>query len=275
MEFGQSMMPSMLLKPKSNKIVLSFFELISLKIQRINSRLAFVVIGPLVHYLVFKRFRITIENLMAIRRQYKAILKEATGPILVCPNHLTLVDSIIQAVALNSLAGHFFHFRSLPWNLPEKKNFYHKILWRLLCYLGKSIPVVRGASPVEGKKSVEKMHYLLKCGEIISIFPEGKRSRSGFVDDVDYSYAVGHLLKEFPETNVLCLYMRGIKSGGFSNFPMEGENFYFELKLIKPESKENGLKKVRDLSKQVITELKAMENNYLLKGSHANEAVGW
>ncbi|OUR97903.1 hypothetical protein A9Q84_06820 [Halobacteriovorax marinus] len=214
------------------------------------------------HLLFHVKFKYQVDNLKELRKQYKDLLKEAKGPVLVCTNHLTLIDSIIQGVILSSIPNYLLHFRRLPWNLPEKKNFYHKLHWRMVCYLGKCIPVTRKASPKQAKESTDKMLYILNRGDLISIFPEGKRSRTGIVDDEDFSYGTGQLLKSLPNTKVLCIYMRGIKNGGFANFPSKGERFHLSMKMTTPTSELKGLRKVRDLSIQVISEIKKMEEEY-------------
>ena len=59
----------------------------------------------------------------AVRRQYQRILRERRGPLLVCANHLTMIDSAIIAWALGSPAWYVRHFAAIPWNLPERRNF--------------------------------------------------------------------------------------------------------------------------------------------------------
>lgn len=260
MKSGQSVMPSSLSTQSLTK--LSFKTKLNLEIQRAASRCLFVFFGSLMHVLFHFKFKYKVENLKKLRKEYKKLLREAKGPVLICTNHLTLIDSIIQAVILGSISSYFFNFKNLPWNLPEKTNFYHKFHWRLICYLGKCIPVIRKASPKEAKESTDKMLYVLERGDVISIFPEGKRSRTGLVDNVDFSYGTGQLLKSNPNTSVLCIYMRGKNHGGFGNFPRVGEDFYFKMKMIKPESNLKGLRKVRELSVQVINEIKSLEEEY-------------
>ena len=182
--------------------------------------------------------------------------------MLLCSNHLTLIDSIVQGVVLNSLARYLVSVSALPWNLPERKNFDKSLSWRLTCYLGRCIPVTRGASKEEGRRSQEKMRYVLERGDIISIFPEGTRSRSGRIDSGGASYGSGQLLRMVPEATVLCVYMRGLKHGGFADFPATGEKFYFDLEVIRPTSEHKGLRQTRDYSRQIITHLKAMEDRF-------------
>jgi len=229
------------------------------------SQLLFIIIGPCIIFLFRYVFRYKIENLKEVRSQYKNIRKVYKGPLLICPNHLTLIDSVIHGVALNSIMGHFFNFSYLPWNVPERKNFYTNWVLGLLCYLTKCIPVKRGGSFKEGRISLKKMAYVLIKGDALSLFPEGKRSRSGNVDTHHFSYGPGHLLQMVPHAKVLCVSMKG-KSSGFADFPPRGETFQINLKLFSPKSSLKGRHQIKDLSTQVIL---ATSSNF--KESFENE----
>ena len=242
---------------------LTFGERMKTEIQRAVSYCLFVFFCPIMVFLVRYKYRFRIDNIRELRKRYKSLIANADGPVLICSNHLTLIDSIIQSAMLNSTFGYLINFSLFPWNLPERKNFYHKFHWKIICYLGKCIPVQRMAPPSVAKKLVSKMMYVLNKGDVLSIFPEGKRSRHGLVDDEDFSYGVGQLLKDLPKAKVLCLYMRGKKNGGFADFPDNGEHFYMEMDLISPTSEQKGMRKVRDLSTQVIHKLKKMEQEIL------------
>jgi 1-acyl-sn-glycerol-3-phosphate acyltransferase len=233
-----------------------------LEVQRFISHVSFVFFGPLMSFLFHYRFRFSTYDIEEIRKRYRDTCREVDGPLLICTNHLTLIDSIVQSIILNSLGGYLSNYSSLAWSLPEKSNFYEKFHWRLICYFGKCIPVVRGSSAKERRKSVDKMKYVLKKGDTISIFPEGKRSRSGRVDNENYSYGVGNLITMGPEAKVLCIYLRGTQEGGFARFPQKGETFYLSMDLIEPHSKEKGKRAARDLSGQVINQLYSMEQEY-------------
>ncbi|MEO8849399.1 MAG: 1-acyl-sn-glycerol-3-phosphate acyltransferase, partial [Casimicrobiaceae bacterium] len=178
--------------------------------------------------------------------------------------------SIIQAVLLGSIWDYLKHPSALPWNLPEAKNYHHSWSWRVVCYLGRCIPVHRGASREQATLAQERMQYVLDRGDVIAIFPEGKRSRDGHVDDRDFSYGVGQLLNQIPDAKVLCVYLRGIRFGGFADFPRIGERFYLQLQLLTPQSASRGLRRTRDLSAQVIARIKAMEVDFF-----AARDAGW
>jgi 1-acyl-sn-glycerol-3-phosphate acyltransferase len=234
----------------------------ALEIQRLVSYCLLVVFGPVIHAIYRFRFRYSAHDLASVRRRFREIRRQHPGPMLLCSNHLTLIDSIVQGVILNSLLRYLTHISALPWNLPERKNYEKSLAWRLTCYLGRCIGVTRGAASAEGRRSQEKMRYVLKRGDIISIFPEGTRSRNGRVEDVDFSYGSGQLLRMVPESTVLCVYMRGLKSGGFADFPATGERFFLDMEVIEVRSDKKGLRQTRDFSRQIIAQLKAMEDRF-------------
>lgn len=235
---------------------------LALRVQRLLSHLGLVVTGPVLLALFHFRFRFSAHDLARVRARYRALRAACPGPLLICSNHLTLVDSIIQAILLDSLWSYLRHPAALPWNLPEAKNYYHSLSWRLTCYLGRSIPVERGASRERAALAQAQMHYVLGQGDAIAIFPEGKRSRDGRVDDRDFSYGVGQLLNQVPDAKVLCIYMRGMRFGGFADFPRAGERFYLQLEMLAPQSASLGLRRARDLSAQVVARIKKMEGEY-------------
>lgn len=236
--------------------------LLALRAQRVISYLSFALFGPLLLALYRYRYRYGAHRLHAVRAQFRALRAAHPGPLLICSNHLTLIDSIIQAIILGSLWDYLRHPASLPWNLPEAKNFYHRWHWRLVCYLGRCIPVQRGGSAEQARDATARMRDVLAMGDAIAIFPEGKRSRDGRVDDRDFSYGVGQLLNLVPQAQVLCVYLRGMRHGGFADFPPRGERFYVQLRMCTPQSTQQGRRRARELSAQVIAQLKAMEAEY-------------
>src|SRR5574340_133825 len=215
----------------------------ALRVQRVVSYLGVVVLGPVLLALFRFRFRFSAQGLQQVRAEYRALRAANPGPLLICTNHLTLIDSIIQAIVLASLRDYLRHPSALPWNLPEARNVDRRWGWRLVCYLGRCIPVRRGSTPEQARLAQERMHYVLDRGDAIAIFPEGKRSRDGRVDDREFSYGVGQLLNENPRAKVLCVYLRGMRFGGFADFPRVGERFYLALQILTPQSASRGLRR--------------------------------
>ena len=237
-----------------------------MNLQKAMSYCLLLILDPVVRVLFYYYFRFSVDGgpkrLNAIREQYAEIRRAHPGPLLICTNHLSYIDSLIQAVIISSTWGYLGQLSGLAWNLPERKNFYHKFIYRVICYLGRCIPVERGASPADAKQVTSQMLHVLRHNGIISIFPEGKRSRTGRVDDEDFSYGVGQLLNEIPEANVLCIYMRGTRDGGFTHFPDKGESYYIDMEIFTPVSELKGRRRARDVSTQIISRLKEMEARY-------------
>jgi 1-acyl-sn-glycerol-3-phosphate acyltransferase len=183
-------------------------------------------------------------------------------PLLVCSNHLTLVDSMILAWALSPLRGYLLRFSSLPWNVPEKANFSGTLFWNVTAFLGKCVYVTRGGPREEVRHTLLKLAHLLQAGELVSIFPEGGRSRTGRVDTENFGYGVGQLLQAVPGAEVLCVYLRGKQQGGYSDYPERGDEYEVRLERFRPRTEQGGLRGARDLATQVIDKLADMERQY-------------
>lgn len=257
MRSGLLAMPSNLLTQK-----LTRFEHLSLEIQRVVSRLLFILFGSLMSYLVFKRFKIRHPDLRRVRAEYRELLKCGEGPVIICSNHLTYVDSVIHSVFLGSTWDHIKNFHALPWHLPEKTHFYTNPISRALCYLGKSIPVLRSGTPAQSKRTMERIDHVLRRGDVISIFPEGMRSRSGRIDTENFAYASGQMLKTYPVSRAICIYLRSREGDGFTKFPAKDREYYIKLELLHLQSEHTGMRKAKDLSTQIIHKLKQMEDHF-------------
>ncbi|MEO1575318.1 MAG: 1-acyl-sn-glycerol-3-phosphate acyltransferase, partial [Pseudomonadota bacterium] len=163
----------------------------ALELQRLVSFALLLIFGPVILALAYWRWDYRAIDSAGVRRRFAKIRAEHPGPMLICTNHLTLIDSIVQAVLLVPLSRYLTSVSALPWNLPEFKNFNHSLAWRLTCYLGRCIPVTRGGTKEQRNLAQDKMRYVLARGDAISIFPEGTRSRSGRIDPEEFSYASG------------------------------------------------------------------------------------
>lgn len=210
----------------------------------------------------FFYFRFRVKNLKSLRRQFKAIVKNTPGALLICPNHLTYIDSLIIQFSLASPWTYALKPSRYAWNLPKKANVESSRFFRLMCYLGKCILLPSREEHHEVKVAMQKMQYLLKKKQYILLFPEGTRSKTGRVDHENFGYGAGELLQTVPGTPVLCVYMRGDHQTSNSKFPIRGENFSLSLKLIQPLTTEKSLRGNRDLSRQIIKTLVEMEQDY-------------
>ncbi len=242
---------------------LSETDIRGLRRQRIFSLVNFVWFGPLFWVLLRVVGGYRCRNLAAVRSQVRAARAEAQGrPILICANHLTMIDSMLLSVFLFSLSDFFRSFRLFPWNVPEYANFSRGFFLKLMCYLGKCVYIARQGSLESKRLSWSKVQYLLQTGEVVCVFPEGGRSRSGRVNPEEAVYGVGHLLLDCPDCVVLSCYLRGAAQSTYGFFPKRGDSFYLNTQLIKPETDQTGRRGARDLTLQIMESLKSMEINY-------------
>jgi hypothetical protein len=173
-----------------------------------------------------------------------------------------MIDSVIIEYAMLPLHRYIGDYRMLPWNLPEQANFSSNPIVAFLCYLAKCIPISRGGDRDKMKETFAKCNYLLQRKEPILIFPEGGRSRTGFVKEDGFSYGVGRFIMANKECKVLCMYLRGDGQETYSNIPRWGERFTMEVDSFDPQTEHRGLKGQREYARQIVEHLASMEKKY-------------
>ncbi|HPC04343.1 MAG TPA: lysophospholipid acyltransferase family protein [Syntrophales bacterium] len=213
-------------------------------------------------FLFIRVFRYRFVNLREFRREMKRIREEHEGPWLICPNHLTMIDSVVAAFAMAPLREYILHFRQLAWNLPERDNFQKNPALALLCYLCKCLPVHRGGSRDEVRETLDTCTLLLARGESIVIFPEGGRSRTGRVDREKASYGVGRLYAQSDDCRILCLYLRGEGQDTWSAVPKRGERFTVAAAVLTPDRGARGLRAQRACAEAIMDRLIEMEEDW-------------
>lgn len=207
-------------------------------------------------------FRWRIADMKRIRATYRRIRSESKGPLLVCANHLTMVDSFVITWAMGSGLYWITHPDELPWNTPERKNFGRTALQRLLIFIAKCIPITRGGAREDVGEVLERVKFLLARGETAFIFPEGGRSRSGRVEEDAAAWGVGRIVGAVPGCRVLCVYARGRKQTTWSDLPERGDTLDLSLACIEPKSDARGVRRSRDLAAQIVRQLMRMEEEY-------------
>src|SRR5262245_37982924 len=235
---------------------------VGLLVQRAVGRLLSPLWVPATVALMRFGLRWRIDGTAAARREYRALWRTRDGPLLVCANHLTLIDSALIAWALGSPGWFLAHYRALPWNVPERRNFTGSFASRLLVYLMKCVPVTRGGDRAEVAGVLTRLGYLLERGAVVLVFPEGGRSRSGMVDVASATYGVGRVIGSLPRCRVLCVYLRGEHQNGFGDLPPRGERFRVRLAALQPTSEFTGLRRTRDLAQQVVRTLARLEQTH-------------
>ncbi|MEO1936640.1 MAG: 1-acyl-sn-glycerol-3-phosphate acyltransferase [Myxococcales bacterium] len=231
-----------------------------------RQRLTSILLSPIwlgvIIGLIRFHFRYQIENVDSLRAEYRRIRAQSDAPMLVCANHLTLIDSFLIAWALGSGPYWLTHPDELPWNTPEGTNFGKTWGARALIFVLKCISITRGG-PRQGVAVVlARIRYLLVKGQTALLFPEAGRSRTGRVDEEAVAWGVGRVIGEVPKCRVLCVYLRGRKQQTWSDFPQRGDVLDAALVCIEPKSDARGVRRSRDLSRQVIRQLAQMEAEY-------------
>jgi len=233
-----------------------------LAVQDVLSRLAAFIYIPLVA-VVIRLMGYRFRDLQAFRHRCLEMMRGHSGGWLVCANHLTLVDSAFIAYAMLPPWRYLIHYRWLPWNLPERRNFNRNPLDTTVCYLTKCIPVTRGGDREEVRRTLEKCDHLLETGHTILVFPEGGRSRTGRIDTENFAYGVGRFVKNLDRMKILCIYLRGDGQQTWSSIPKPGDTFTMAAEVFEPERLAyNGLKAQRDYAGQIIRQLARMEERY-------------
>ncbi len=209
---------------------------------------------------VFMGYR--IDGITGVREDYKRIREESDAPILICANHLTLIDSLIIAWAINPTWRNIVHWRELPWNTPERLNFAATFMSRLFIYVAKCIPISRGGARSEVANVLNRVSYLLRNGETALVFPEGGRSRTGRVTSQSIAWGVGRIIAAVPDCRVACIYIRGHGQESWGSVPHVGDRFYAKVECIEPKSDYKGARRSRDIAGQIVSHLSHMEKEY-------------
>ena len=229
-----------------------------LYLQYLMGRLFVVIVGPLM-FVAVRLMGYRVRELSEMRKTARDLFKQHKGPWIICPNHLTMIDSVIVAYAIAPLYLYMLQYRLLPWNLPEQANFQSNIFLTIICYLAKCVPVHRGGDRGKMKATLDTCQYLLEKKEGLLIFPEGGRSRTGRVDTENFSYGVGRLIAHAPDCRVLCVYLRGDGQKAYSGIPKFGEHFTGKTETFIPDMENSGLKAQRSCARQIVERLARME----------------
>jgi 1-acyl-sn-glycerol-3-phosphate acyltransferase len=197
-----------------------------------------------------------IEGLRELRRQYREIRAADHAPLLICANHLTMIDSALIAWALGSPGWYLRHFSSLPWNVDSTP------LQRALAYAMKCLPISRGGIRRGVAEVLERLCEVLAAGEVGLVFPEGGRSRTGRVEEEAAAYGVGRVVRAVAGCRVLCVYLRGAHQEGYTAMPVRGERFRVTLRMVEPKSHHDGLRGSLDVARQIVRVLAEMEQRH-------------
>lgn len=202
-----------------------------------------------------------VENGAQWRATYKKLVEEKV-PTLICCNHLTFIDSALLIWALGANSWYQFNFKYFMWNLPAGDFFKKKFRYRLVAYLSKCIFIHRDGSQDHKFEILELCRRLLVGGQIVCIFPEGKRSRTGRFEPTQVTYGASRIISAVGDCRVLCFYIRSNLQDGFSNYPPKGSRFQIQLDVLHPKTQLPGKEGNTEIMSQIGSSIKKMEDNH-------------
>jgi 1-acyl-sn-glycerol-3-phosphate acyltransferase len=238
---------------------------LGLAVQRAVGRLLSIFWIPATAFAMHVVMRYRIPNASKLRRRFRRLVKESDEPILICANHLTMVDSAVVAWALGGSLWYLFNYRWMPWNLPEYRNYAGKWFNRVGVWILKCIPIRRGGRREEVSATLKRIQYLLSRGETAIIFAEGGRSRTGRVQVESIAHGMGRIVNSVRKCRALCVYLRGERQLAYSTVPARGDSFYVDFELFRPESTHSGMRRSRDFANQIAERLVRMEEKYFAR----------
>jgi 1-acyl-sn-glycerol-3-phosphate acyltransferase len=243
-------------------------EIASLRRQSLVGRAAFTFVGPAaVFYMRVVRGH-RIEGMREVRRLYGEVLAQRR-PVLVCANHLTLVDSIYLHHAFASIADYLADFRRFSWNVPAVENFKRNPFLRALTYVGKTVPIDRRGDAAHLKKVLDTIKLVVSNGDVCTLFPEGGRSRTGRVEPDKVTSGIGNILKDLDRPIVFCAYLRGERQETWGALPAWGDTLHITAEAIEPRTDAKGMKASKELARQVIEKLKELEDRHFARGARS------
>lgn len=212
-----------------------------------------------------------IENISAIRKEFREIWEQKERnktPLIICANHLTFIDSALIIWALASNFWYLFNYRAFTWNVPAGDFFKKKLHYHAILYLTKCIFIDRKGSPAHKNSVLNLCRYLLAKGNVVLIFPEGQRSRSGKFDVNRLRFGTGKILTSLENAKVLCVYLRSPLQDSFSNYPPKRSRFQMRMKLIEP-CNDGASKKQASISavRQIGEVIANMEKDFFAENS--------
>ncbi|MBC7660677.1 MAG: 1-acyl-sn-glycerol-3-phosphate acyltransferase [Chitinophagaceae bacterium] len=197
-----------------------------------------------------------------VRRRLRDLIDtHPRRPLLICANHMTMIDSLLLTWLLFDLRTLMQRFSYFPWNVPELANFGKNFFLRGMCYIAKCVYLERQGSVASKRLVWEKISYLNRLGESLCVFPEGGRSRTGNLNRDAAMYGVGQLVQSNPRTLVLAVYLRGRAQKTYGFWPRWGDRIWVDWKQVDVTIAE-GRKAQRDITMQIFDQLEVLERGY-------------
>jgi len=118
-----------------------------------------------------------LRFLYRVEVRHRERLRHIKPPFLLVSNHQSLIDSYFLCILAGLRPEFLLRPRILPFHTPEEANFMASPLARLFHLSLRCIPIRRGKGIYQ--QGIETVIELLRRGNVVYMFPEGTRSRTG------------------------------------------------------------------------------------------------
>jgi len=198
-----------------------------------------------------------VIDIKKTREFYKEITKDPR-PLLICSNHLTYIDSILIIWMFGHPLWYLTHLDKISWNLPNAK-YAKNPFFRFVGYFGKCMFIERKGSLAHSNKVLEQAISILKREQVLTIFPEGRRSKTGRFETDKLVFGPGRVFSEVNDCRVLCVYVRSNKQNGASSLPPKNSVFKPLFRFITPETSKSGYEGYKEIVSQIGASIKELE----------------
>ncbi len=205
-----------------------------------------------------------IADLANIRHRFREV-SDRPGPLLICANHLTYIDSMLMIWAFGSVRWYWTHYSRLSWNLPAEDVFGRKRLFRAVAAISKCIFVNREGSLRHKDDILRLCRDLLAAGEIVTIFPEGGRSRTGRFEVEKLTSGAGKIVAGLGDCRVLCVYLRSDRQERYANYPPRGSEFHVDMAIMEFDAEATANLSYREITAAIGERISQLEQHYFAK----------
>lgn len=180
-------------------------------------------------------------------------------------NHETLIDSFLKGISVVSFRELIFYPKRIPWNAPDRSNFFSKKLGVLRYTMGllRNIPTARNLRSREAIHAQLDQYIEALADGNLSLFFEGTRTRDGEIGQC--KSGVAHIIQAAKPRYVIPILLVGIQpimpiEAGFSFSKIQGGHrghiiIGKPIKFSQAEIDQHGRKYIAAKVRQSVVEL--------------------
>lgn len=206
------------------KISFFFLRILQILPDPISRYIFFIIMFPVAFYFFRYKNKIKVIGIRNLLRRINILY--IVGP------HRCYIDSLPIRYFLMSIWELFFCQKNMPFDAPDKNNFYSSENEAYLMKISKNIPVERGVKDL-AEEIVQNFCEILRHFNLI-LFPEGGRTKIGHEEMQEFKTGVAktilYMTLNEPNFKVVPIYVGEVMS---EIMPREIGQNYFKLKTGK------------------------------------------